>query len=71
MMEVFCDYCKKKIEDPNEQVNLNFNAYGCTGFAVDKEYQLHIECATRVRNKLEDFMNPKATHPTEKGGGGE
>ena len=68
MIKVYCDYCQKEIESYNEQVNLYFNDFGCTGFPTGKEYTLHIECATRVKNKLEDFMNPKDDHPTEKGG---
>jgi hypothetical protein len=67
MIKVYCDYCQKEIESSNEQVNLDFNAFGCTGFPTDKEYQLHIKCACRVKNKLEDIMKP-IDHPTEKGG---
>lgn len=59
MIKVYCDYCHKEIESPNEQVNLNFNAFGSTGFLTDMEYQLHIECATRVKNKLDYFMSEK------------
>lgn len=58
MIKIYCDYCYKEIESSNEQVNLDFNAFGCTGFD-DKEYQLHIECATRVKNKLEAFIEGK------------
>ena len=68
MIEVYCDYCQKKIESTSEQVNLNFNAFGCSGFPTDKEYQLHIECATRVKNKLEDFMNPQQVCKVEEEG---
>ena len=60
MIKTYCDYCQKEIESSNEQVNLDFNAYGCTGFPKDKEYQFHVECAIRVKNKLEDFMKPIA-----------
>lgn len=70
MIEVYCDYCQKKIESTNEQVNLNFNAFGCTGFLTDKEYQLHIECATRIKNKLEDFMKPQQDRKVEEEGAG-
>lgn len=60
MIKVYCDYCEKKIENSNEQINLNFNAYGCTGFPTDKEYQLHVECATRLKNKLENFLKERS-----------
>lgn len=66
MIEVYCDYCKRKIESSNEQVNLDFNAYGCTGFPTDMEYQLHVECAYRVKNKLEGIMN-REEHETKEG----
>ena len=65
MITVKCDYCGKKIESSNEQVNLDFNAYGCTGFPTNKEYQFHVECATRVTNKLEDFLKGKESEDTE------
>lgn len=66
MIKVYCDYCHKEIENSNEQVNLDFNAFGCTGFPTDREYQLHIECATRVKNKLDYFLSEKNTASTEK-----
>lgn len=59
VIKCYCDYCKKEIESSNEQVNLDFNAFGCTNFPTNKEYQFHIECATRVQNKLEVFLNQK------------
>lgn len=68
MIKVYCDYCKKEIESSNEQVNLNFNAFGCVGFPKDKEYHLHKECAIRVQNKLNKFLNERAEElpPTQK-----
>lgn len=59
MIKCYCDFCKKEIENSNKQVNLNFNAFGCTGFTTDKEYRFHIECATRMQNKIEDILNRK------------
>lgn len=61
-----CDYCGKKIESTNEQVNLDFNAYGCSGFPhINLEYQFHTECAIRVKNKIEDFLKGDESEDTE------
>lgn len=65
MIEVYCDYCKKKIESANEQVNIDFIAYGCTGFPNGVEYQLHVECAVRVKKKLDALMESLPQPPKE------
>lgn len=66
MITVKCDYCGKRIESTNEQVNLDFNSYGVSGFPYHNlEYQFHTECAIRVKNKLEDFLKGEESEDTE------
>ena len=55
MIKTYCDFCGKEIETPNDEVNIDFHAYGCTNFPA-KEYQFHVACARKVKDNLEYFI---------------
>lgn len=54
MIKVYCDCCKKPIENFGDQVTVSFN--NLLTQSVDDEYHLHIACAVRVKNRLNDFL---------------
>lgn len=55
MIKTYCDLCGKEIETSNDEVNMDFNAFGCTNFRL-RAYQFHADCARRIKDKLEDFF---------------
>lgn len=55
MVRTYCDFCHAPIETPDDQVNLEFNSYGCTGFP-NHEYNFHVSCATIIRTKLVEYI---------------
>ncbi len=55
MIKTYCDFCGEEIKDVNMQVNLDWNAFGVSGFACE-EYNFHLECATRIRNVLRERL---------------
>ena len=64
MIVEFCDICGKKLDSEHrDQVNLNFNSYGCVGFQLvlnkkryKNELQLCRECADSVVSQIEDLQ---------------
>ena len=55
MIQVYCDVCWKKLKkDCADQVNLDFNAFGITGFK-HKELNLCVRCAELVLSKIEEL----------------
>jgi len=63
MIKTFCDICEKELaKDCSDQVNLDFNAFGCVGFEValnglkyDNELNLCKDCADSVVSDIEDL----------------
>ena len=55
MIKVYCDCCKKPIENIGDQINLSFNNLLID--AVEDEYHFHTSCAVRVKNLLEHFLS--------------
>lgn len=55
MIEVYCDVCWKKLKkDCADQVNLDFNAFGITGFKHEG-LNLCVRCAELVLSKIEEL----------------
>lgn len=52
MIKVYCDICGRLLKkDCSDQVNLNFNAYGVTGFKT-MEVNLCVPCAEFIVSKI-------------------
>lgn len=57
MVKVYCDMCKREIDYDVDGVNLNFNHFGVVKFMhgeKDKECQLCLRCALRVRSWISE-----------------
>lgn len=54
MIKVCCDFCNKEMRHPAVTVSVN-NIITRLGEAEESEYHFHTECATRLRNKFNDF----------------
>lgn len=53
MVQVFCDVCGKILkQDCSDQVNIDFNSYGVTGFKW-MEVNLCVSCAKLVVSEIE------------------
>ena len=53
MILTYCDICKKLLkQDCSDQVNLDFNSYGVSGFQR-MEVQLCVPCAKLVISEME------------------
>lgn len=64
MIKTYCDICGKELkEDCSDQVNLDFNFYGSTGFELKlerdyfkgNELNLCVSCAESVVSDIEDL----------------
>ena len=64
MIKTYCDICGKELkEDCSDQVNLDFHAFGITGFIVKLQAEqfkanslnLCVECAEKVVSDIEDL----------------
>ena len=67
MVQVFCDVCGKKLEqDCSDQVNLNFNSYGVTGFKM-MEVNLCVPCAKLVVSEIEELKKKIKTWKVKDG----
>ena len=57
MIKVYCDICGKELKsDCSDQVNLDFNAFGTTGFEP-KELNMCVECANKVVSDIEELRS--------------
>ena len=54
MIQIICDFCKKEVKYPMVTVTVD-NSIPLLGEDSEKEYHFHSECATRLRNKFNDF----------------
>jgi hypothetical protein len=64
MIKTYCDICGKELkQDNSDQVNIDFNAFGISGFKVNLngyectccEVNLCVECAESVVSDIEDL----------------
>ena len=55
MIKTYCDFCGEEIKGVDMQVNLDWNAFGGSGFECD-ENNFHMECATRIRNIIREHL---------------
>ena len=54
MIKVCCDFCKKEMRYSQVTVSVD-NVMTRLGESGESEYHFHTECATRLRNKFNDF----------------
>lgn len=64
MIKTYCDFCGEEIETANDQANLDWNAYGKSGFEP-KDYQFHVKCAQKVDTVLQDLLKQPHERPVE------
>lgn len=55
MIKTYCDLCGTEIETADSQVNLDWHAFGVSGFVGD-DYNFHAECAVRVKDAIQNFI---------------
>ena len=59
MIKIYCDICGKQLnKDCSNQVNLDFNAYGTSGFKP-MEINLCVDCANEVESCIEKMKGGK------------
>lgn len=56
MIKICCDFCNKEMRHPQVTVSVD-NIITRLGESGESEYHFHTECATRLRNKFNDFAN--------------
>ena len=57
MIKIYCDICGKQLnKDCSNQVNIDFNAFGTSGFEP-KELNLCVECANKVVSDIEELRS--------------
>ncbi len=56
MYKLICDFCGKEIRDHAALTTVTVErTYSCVGTPTEEEMHFHIECATRIRNKVAEF----------------
>ena len=59
--KLICDFCEKDIRrsDPHVKVTIETESPPFGSLWEEQELHLHIECATRLRNKINQFIEEK------------
>lgn len=61
MIKTTCDLCGKVLDKKcSDQVNLDFNAYGCTGFSGPEEMQFCVPCADKVVEAIDALIGARS-----------